>query len=97
MFSKSNNQKFYYEKYESLKKDGTVDYSQVTVMSYDLSTNKSEKLATINVKSILDSDKYFSIDIITDDYCDINLTPGEDDDMQRSRYYFKTGKVEKLN
>ncbi|WP_288886543.1 hypothetical protein [uncultured Eubacterium sp.] len=97
MFSKSNDQKFYYENYESLKKDGTIDYSQVTVMSYDLSTNKSEKLATINVKSIHDSDKYFSIDIITDDYCDINLTPGEDDDMQRIKYYYKTGKIEKLN
>lgn len=96
MISEADKEVFYYTTHKS-NKDDNEEFSEFTIMSYNLSTNKEEEIATVTAHDLNDSDNNFNIVKITDDYCEINHSPNDFDSTDKSRYYFKTGKVEKLN
>ena len=99
--SSANEDKFYYEDFESVDKNNAIDYSKVTIKSYDLKTDKIEKVSTISLKdcNIPEEDGSFvAVLSITDDYCLIDTlvddkTTGE---TKKVKYYFKEKKIEKV-
>ena len=98
-FSSASKDKFYYEDFESVDKNNAVDYTKVTIKSYDLKTNKIEKVATISLKDCNISEKdasFVAVLLITDDYCLIDTLVNDKTtgDTKKIKYYFKDKKIE---
>lgn len=66
-FSKKNKDKLYYVSFEKIKETSESDYSEITVMSYDIKTNETEKIDTFNIPNMSLGDKGLWIQKITDD------------------------------
>ena len=66
-FSKKNKDILYYVSFEKIKETSESDYSEITVMSYDIKTNETEKIDTFNIPNMNMGDKGLWIQKITDD------------------------------
>ncbi|MCR5630227.1 hypothetical protein [Eubacterium sp.] len=51
-FSAKNDNKFYYVNFEKSLKSGVTDYSEMTIMTYDFSTNETEKVDSITIPNL---------------------------------------------
>lgn len=94
-YSEKNKNMFYYEEHEKELENGATDFSETTIMSYDIKTKKTEKVATISAEKLgIGKTKRLFVKELKDGYC--KFIDGYVDEGSTYKYEYKTGKLEKM-
>ncbi|HAV91398.1 MAG TPA: hypothetical protein DCW44_09015 [Eubacterium sp.] len=91
-FSKSDNNKFYYISFDKVKQSGYTDYSEVTVMAYNIKTNETEKIDVFTIPNMNIGDKGFWFKEITDGSVKFYYN-NEQGHQENGEYNLKTKKL----